>query len=694
MKNKWLFLISLFCLCMACQEEEVISGREDAAPGETDIRSDVLKGEVYIRFKERNRDLEACTKGGNLVTGEDDLDSVAAALGAREIKKVFPLNPKFKKRYYKSGLHLWYKLRFDEQIPVTRAVSRLKQLDRIASVCPVRNLVPPVTYAVPFMNFTDGVAPTAAGDMPYNDPMLPRQWHYRNPGSDDGRFRQGADINLFEAWKLEKGKPNVIVTVVGNADIDEMHEDLKDNIWRNEAEINGEAGVDDDGNGYVDDFTGLHTSEGILDDHETFISGIIAAKNNNALGGCGIAGGDSQENGVRIMNVSLEKGLAIYQYATDNGAVIAQNSWSFFSSEPPVEDDPWGAIIRYFIQYAGTDDDGNQTGPMKGGIVVFAAGNEGSTDYIHMYPGGPFIEGVVNVSAFTPSLAKSGFSNYGEWINVCAPGGEENGDEDLRIFSINPGNSYGGRVGTSHAAPHASGVLALMVSKFQRQGLTAQEILRRFYRGCRQDIYTYNPIYKGLLGAGNIDAALALSDEPLNDPPVITPEKELQPVNVIYGQSEKLLFHLSDPQGDAITYTVKDPTGAISDSRTGDDITLMIVNRDATPGRYTATLTAKDVRGDSAVVNIIYNLEEKQPDEVLFWPTSVQTRLFMRMARDVDEQVTVRFYNAASHLVYMEKVPVKPLRTSEIRLYNLNGGLYTVTVECSKGKFTRSIIKI
>src|SRR5699024_1083317 len=91
-------------------------------------------------------------------------------------------------------------------------------------------------------------------EMPFNDPRLPEQWHYNNEGTENG-FTAGADINLFEAWKVETGKPNVIVSVHDEG-IKVDHEDLAAHMWVNEAELNGQEGVDDDNNGYVDDIHG------------------------------------------------------------------------------------------------------------------------------------------------------------------------------------------------------------------------------------------------------------------------------------------------------------------------------------------------------------------------------------------------------------------------------------------------------
>ena len=106
----------------------------------------------------------------------------------------------------------------------------------------------------------------------------------------------GADIGLFKAWEKETGKPNVIVAITDGG-IDITHPDLKDNLFVNQKELNGQEGVDDDGNGFIDDINGfnfIHNNGKIYPDdesHGTHVAGTVAARNNNGIGVAGIAGG-------------------------------------------------------------------------------------------------------------------------------------------------------------------------------------------------------------------------------------------------------------------------------------------------------------------------------------------------------------------------------------------------------------------
>ena len=116
----------------------------------------------------------------------------------------------------------------------------------------------------------------------------------------------GADINLFDAWNVTTGNPEVVVAIIDGG-VDYSHEDLARNMFVNQAELNGIDGVDDDGNGYVDDIYGFNfcTNTGAVypHSHGTHVAGTVAAVNNNGIGVAGVAGGDGSANsGVRMIS--------------------------------------------------------------------------------------------------------------------------------------------------------------------------------------------------------------------------------------------------------------------------------------------------------------------------------------------------------------------------------------------------------
>ena len=161
--------------------------------------------------------------------------------------------------------------------------------------------------------------------------------------------------------------------------------------------------------------------------HGTHVAGTVAAVNNNGIRVCGVAGGTGVGDGVRLMSCQnydtdangQEVGSVTEEsfiYAADNGAVIAQCSWGYNGIETPLS---MQRAIQYFIREAGTDENGVQTGPMKGGVVCFSAGN---SSYSHVGNPGD-MEEVVGVTAMGPDYKKAGYSNYARRPTFSLPEG-------------------------------------------------------------------------------------------------------------------------------------------------------------------------------------------------------------------------------------------------------------------------------
>ena len=135
-------------------------------------------------------------------------------------------------------------------------------------------------------------------------------------------------------------------------------------MWSKAGESPGN-GLDDDGNGYVDDVYGydFYENTGNLTPgaHGTHVAGTVAAVNNNGVGVCGVAGGSGQGDGVRLMSCTLypptgddtTTGVEAYVYADDNGAVISQNSRNFSNMDPTRED--MGVALEYCVNEGGED---------------------------------------------------------------------------------------------------------------------------------------------------------------------------------------------------------------------------------------------------------------------------------------------------------------------------------------------------
>ena len=524
----------------ACQKEldqAPPTGKEQQTA--SDLRSDLLPshlptegalpGELYIRIRRSAKpSLQAFDEGSNtaMQTLPSRFSTALQSLGSRSMEPLFPIDPRYEKRMRKAGLDLWYVVHFDEKQDLHAAMQSLMSVPEIDYTEPVLQLERPQGKPVGV-----DVPPASRLDQdkqPFNDPLLPDQWHYHNTGKF-ARSVAGADIGLFAAWNTQVGKPNVIVAIVDGG-IDITHPDLIDNLYVNEAEKNGVAGKDDDNNGVIDDIHGANFMSSYNggkghpkiypDDvsHGTHVAGTVAARNGNGIGVCGVAGGDGSANsGVRLMSCQIfggdrESGNSnrALVYAANNGAVIAQNSWGFrYKANITQIPESLKEAIDYFIKYAGCDDDGNQlpNSPMKGGVVIFAAGNDGM-DYLS-YPGA--YEPVVAVASMGPAWKAAYYSNRGAWVDVTAPGGDDTyskGEILSTLAKSITGKEYGYMQGTSMACPHVSGVAALLVSQFGKQGFTSKECETRLLGSLKSmDVDAENPKYKGRMGRGYIDAS-------------------------------------------------------------------------------------------------------------------------------------------------------------------------------------------
>jgi len=252
-------------------------------------------------------------------------------------------------------------------------------------------------------------------------------------------------IDSEVAWDIERGSTDVIIAIVDSG-VMYNHPDLMDNIWVNSGEIAGN-GIDDDDNGYIDDvngydFTGPEDNDPMDEfGHGTHCAGISAAVSDNALGVAGLC------HGCRIMPVRAgsywltdeDIAQSIY-YATDNGADII--SMSFGSSQA-------SNLVREAIDYAFSN----------GVVLIAAAGNSGSVSF--HYPAA--YSNVLSVAATNDNDLRSGFSSYGDWVDVAAPG-EDILSTSLSSGSISDPSGYVSISGTSMAAPLVSGLAGLLLS--------------------------------------------------------------------------------------------------------------------------------------------------------------------------------------------------------------------------------------
>lgn len=480
-------IAGIAAMLSACSEESL---EPVAEPGEGVYAyvapQSAVRGHIRVKFNE------------DPVTTRAEEAADLSSLGNYTMVRTFPDAGRFEARHRKAGLHLWYDVFFDESLPLTKTVNDLSGIDGLEFV----EYIEPVKLQSEFT---------------FNDPDFGKQWHYYNPGTMS-LSAAGSDINLLQAWEKTTGRSDVIVAICDGG-VDYNHQDLAANMWVNEAEMNGQPGVDDDNNGYVDDIYGYNfvvaadgsSMKATLEaaDHGTHVGGTVAAVNNNGVGCCGIAGGDgTPESGVRLMSTQTSDNTGkasayittAIAYAADNGAVLINCSWSISGYSQSLSD-----AIDYFNEYAGMDEDGNQVGPMAGGLAIFAAGNDAVTEG---YPAQQ--DNVFAVAAIGADYQAAYYTNYGTWVDITAPGGDAN--KGSYVYSTLPDNKYGTMQGTSMACPHVTGVAALVVSQYGGQGFTRKNLIDILQSTSNKIIYSRNSSsFSGMLGSGLIDAGAAVS---------------------------------------------------------------------------------------------------------------------------------------------------------------------------------------
>lgn len=318
-----------------------------------------------------------------------------------------------------------------------------------------------------------------------NDPDINRQYHHEL-------------IKSFQAWPLIPADSLIVVGVIDTG-IDTAHVDLGANTWRNPGEMGTDAngadrrsnGIDDDGNGFVDDFFGWDFigADGATPDnspipgnsHGTHVGGIIAEVANNAIGGAGVA------TQVRVMPIKIGRddpqsttvansadGIL---YAASMGASVINCSFGSGSSS---------SADREVIQQAAD----------LGALVVAAAGNDGSS--MPFYPAA--YPEVLSVAATDPNDKLAYFTNTHSSVDVCAPG--------VAIYSTIPGNEYDFFDGTSMASPVTAAVAALVRLRFPTY--TPSQVHAAVKVGC-DNIDSANAVFVGQFGVGRVNALRSVS---------------------------------------------------------------------------------------------------------------------------------------------------------------------------------------
>ena len=386
------------------------------------------------------------------LTGIYSVDSLNQQYGVAGIEKIFVADDQ--------ALSNVYKLRFSTDVDIPSAVDEY-------------GADPNVKYAEPNYIGCAALAP--------NDAYYTYQWAHSKMQSE-------------LAWNITTGNASIVIAIVDTG-VDWNHPDLAPNIWINSAEtVNG---IDDDGNGYVDDLRGwdfVHTTypvwpgeDGTVRDnnpmdfhgHGTHVAGIAAAVTNNTIGIAGMSWTS------KIMSVragyKAPDGASWFwwsdvapaiKYAADNGANVISMSFGGYG---------FSSLLKGAVDYAYA----------KGVFLVAAAMNDNIST--RPYPAG--YNNVVAVAATNSTDGKAWFSNYGSWVDVAAPG--------VDIVSTFFDDTYASWSGTSMSTPYVAGLAALILSEnFTLTNVEVRNVIRT----------TTDPVVSGVyIGTGRVNAYKACS---------------------------------------------------------------------------------------------------------------------------------------------------------------------------------------
>ena len=284
---------------------------------------------------------------------------------------------------------------------------------------------------------------------PPNDSGYASLWGLSNTGQTGGTV--DADIDALEAWGLSTGSSDVVVAIIDTG-IDYTHSDLSGNMWVNPGEI-ARDGIDNDGNGYVDDIYGWDFAYNDSDPfdghhHGTHVAGTIGAVGNNSTGVVGV------NWDVKLMAMKF---LSDGGSGSTSGAIGAINYVTMMKRDYGVNvvatNNSWGGG-----GYSQALSDAIAAGGAEGVLFIAAAGNSGNnTDIYASYPSSYGHDRIISVAATDHNDGRAGFSNYGATsVDLAAPG--------VSIYSTVPGNGYASYSGTSMATPHVAGVVGLLAA--------------------------------------------------------------------------------------------------------------------------------------------------------------------------------------------------------------------------------------
>jgi subtilisin family serine protease len=416
-----------------------------------------------------------------------------------------------------------------------------------------------------------------------NDPQFGSQWALNNTGQLAGSLAD-SDVDAPEAWDLTQGDANIIVAVIDSG-VDYTHPDLDQNIWTNFAELNGQAGVDDDNNGYVDDIRGWNFSDNNNNpmdqiNHGTHVAGVIGAEA-NAQGVTGL------NWNVQIMPLKFigpdglgttAGAIEALNYAVANGARISNNSWGGAAFSQALFD---------AIEAAGTQQH----------IFVAAAGNDAlNNDTNPQFPANIALDNVISVAATDSSDNLASFSNFGpNTVDLAAPG--------VGILSTLANDSYASLSGTSMATPFVSGAAALLLA--YNSSLTVSDV-----RSALLTTVDPNPnLLNRLLSGGRLNVFNALNSVAPGVP--VPPTLNITPNTVQMRVGETIAFTIGGGSGDYAWSSNAPAYGSVDNS----GVLTAVSETTGTPVLVSAFDNQNGVNSPNAQITILP--AEIQPSNVI-----------------------------------------------------------------------------
>ena len=494
-------------------------------------------------------------------------------------------------------------------------------------------------------------------------------WGLQNNGQTGGTA--GADIDAQAAWDISTGNSSIVVGIIDTG-VDYTHSDLVSNIWTNPGEIAGN-GIDDDGNGFVDDVHGydfVNNDGDPMDDnnHGTHVAGTIAGAGNNSRGVTGV-NWSSSIMGLKFLSESgsgySSDAVRAVNYATmmrTNYGVnvrVTNNSWGGGGASIAMED---------AIQASGD----------AGILFVAAAGNDGTNnDASPHYPSNYALDNVLSVAATDHNDNLASFSNYGQsTVHLAAPG--------VSIVSTIAGGGYASFSGTSMATPHVAGVAALAwavdpeatVAEIRTALLQGTDTLGSLAGKCttegRLNAFNTLELLSGDGPAAPVVASLGISSNYITAGTSTT--LTARGINDFDGSVSSVSFY-SDANGDGL-YDEGDTLLTTVSSVTGDEVSYTIATDGMTPGNHTFFARALDNDGQwSATARgtlFLIASDDHGDDAVGASAVTVGDAVAGAIERDGD--VDWFAFTATAGGIYRFETTLGSLTDSCLYLYDQDGG--------------------